>query len=207
MKQKLKKFVIFARNRWSLSNSLKKSKESKVLILGNLLDTRIRVQDNSILTIEKGCKIRKASFVLKGSNNRVLIEENVFFSGKIELIGDGNELIIGNHTRINGAEFIVHNGTKIEVGSHSLFSTNIDVRTTDSHSIFNIDGKRINPDKNIYIGEHVWIGRMVSILKGANIGSGSVIGSMSLVSGNIPNEVIAAGVPAKTIKENIRWKE
>ncbi|TDD93374.1 acyltransferase, partial [Flavobacterium cellulosilyticum] len=116
-------------------------------------------------------------------------------------------LTIGNNTRINGADFNVHNGTKIEIGSGCLFSTNIDVRTTDSHNIFNFDGERINPDKNIHIGEHVWIGRMVSILKGAKIGNGSVIGSMSLVSGIIPNEVIPAGVPAKTIKENITWKE
>ena len=48
---------------------------------------------------------------------------------------------------------------------------------------------------------------MVSILKGSVIGDGSVIGSMSLVSGIIPKKVIAAGVPTKTIKENILWKE
>jgi acetyltransferase-like isoleucine patch superfamily enzyme len=201
MKEQLKRMLIFARN------SIKKSKECKLMILGNLLHTRIRAQGNSILVIEKGCRIRNASFVLKGTNNRVLIEEDVFFSGKIELIGDGNELIIGNNTRINGAELIVHNGTKIEIGPGCLFSTNIDVRTTDSHSIFNFDGERINPDKNIHIGEHVWIGRMVSILKGAKIGNGSVIGSMSLVSGIIPNEVIAAGVPARPIREKIIWKE
>jgi acetyltransferase-like isoleucine patch superfamily enzyme len=48
---------------------------------------------------------------------------------------------------------------------------------------------------------------MVSILKGAKIDDGSVIGSMSLVSGIIPNEVIAAGVPTRPIKEKITWKE
>lgn len=207
MKEQLKRMLIIARNRWGLSNSIKKSKGSKIIILGNLLNTCIRSQGNSLLIIEKGCRIRNASFVVKGNNNRVVIEENVFFSRTIELIGDGNEIKIGNNTRINGADFIVQNGTKIEIGSGCLFSTKIDIRTTDSHSIFNSNGERIDLDRNNHIGEHVWIGRMVSILKGSRIGDGSVVGSMSLVSGIIPNEVIAAGVPAKVIKEKIIWKE
>ena len=207
MKEKLKKILILIRNRWGLSNTLKKSRSSKVIILGNLLHTSIRVEGNSVLVIERGCRTRNASFILNGNNNLIVLEENVFFSGKIELFGDGNEIRIGNNTRINGADFIVHNGTKVQIGTSCLFSTNIDVRTTDSHFIFNSEGERINPDRNINIGNNVWIGRMVSILKGSQIEDGSVIGSMSLVSGFIPKKVIAVGVPAKVIKENITWKE
>lgn len=207
MKAKLKRMLILLRNRWGLSNTLKKSKESKVIILGNLVHTSIKVQGNSMLVIENGCRIRNAIIVLNGNNNRVILGENVCFSGKIELFGDGNEIKIGNNTRINSADFIVHNGTKLEIGKNCLFSSNIDVRTTDSHIILNADGGRINPDKNVFIGNYVWIGRMVSILKGSQIDDGSVIGSMSLVSGFIPKEVLAAGVPAKIIKENITWME
>lgn len=89
-----------------------------------------------------------------------------------------------------------------------MFSNEVDVRSTDSHSIFNADGERINHNKNILIGEDVWIGRMASILNWAVIGDSSIIGSKSLVSDTIPNEVIAAaGVSAKTIKENMSWQE
>ncbi|TDD93372.1 hypothetical protein, partial [Flavobacterium cellulosilyticum] len=107
MKERLKRVLLFARNRWGISNSIKKSKESKVLILGNLLHTRIRAQGNCMLVIEKGCRIRNASIEIKGTNNRILIKEDVFFSGNVSLIGDGNELTIGNNTRINGADFNV----------------------------------------------------------------------------------------------------
>lgn len=207
MKKSLKRILILIRNRWGLSNSIKKSKESSIMILGNILQTSIRVTGNSKIIVGEGCRIRNASFKVIGNNNRVELEEGVFFSGTIELFGDNNLIRIGKDTRINGADFIVHNGTKVEIGSRCLFSSEIDVRTTDSHSIFNADGERINIDKNIVIGEHVWIGRMVSILKGSIIGDGSIIGSMSLVSGTIPKRVIAAGVPAKIIKENILWKE
>ena len=134
------------------------------------------------------------------------LEEGVSFSGTVELFGDGKVLKIGRNTLINGADFIVHNGTKVKISANCLFSTKIDIRTTDSHSIFNSNGERTNFDRDIFIGEHVWIGRMVSILKGSNIGDGSVIGSMSLVSGTVSKKVMAAGIPAKTIKENLSWK-
>lgn len=207
MKERLKRILISIRNRWGLSNSMKRSGNSSVSILGNLLNTSIKINGNSKIIIGEGCRIRNTSVIVIGNNNRVELEEGVFFSGSIELFGDNNLIRIGKDTRINGANFIVHNGTKVEIGSKCLFSTEIDFRTTDSHSIFNADGERINLDKNIVIGEHVWIGRMVSILKGSIIGDGSIIGSMSLVSGAIPKRVIAAGVPAKIIKENILWKE
>lgn len=207
MKTELKKLFIKLRNRWGISNSIRKSKESSLKVYGNILATSISITGNSKIIIGQGCRIRNASIQVRGNNNKVELEEGVYFSGLIELFGDGNAIKIGKNSRINGADFVVHNGTNVEIGSRCLFSTKVDVRTTDSHFIYNSAGERINLDRNIYIGDHVWIGRMVSILKGANIGNGSVIGSMSPVSGSIPEEVIAAGVPAKPIKTNITWKE
>lgn len=43
----------------------------------------------------------------------------------------------------------------------------------------------------------MWIGENVTILPGACIGNGVVIGANSVVRGEIPNNVIIAGVPAK----------
>lgn len=61
----------------------------------------------------------------------------------------------------------------------------------------------------MYIGERVWIGENVTILPGACIGNGVVIGANSVVRGEIPNNVIIAGVPAKIVKkynyERMQW--
>ena len=207
IKQKIKRVLLLIRNKWGVSNSIKTSRNSKKVILGNILNTKIQIQGDSDIIIKDGCRLRNALILVRGNNNQVILEEGSFFSGRIELFGDNNTLKIGRNTKINGADFIIHNGTKVEIGSRCLFSTKIDIRTTDSHKIYNSEGEQINSDRDIYIGEHVWIGRLVSILKGAHIGDGSVIGSMSLVSGSIPNHVIAAGIPAKPIKEKIYWEE
>ncbi|HCD2083279.1 TPA: acetyltransferase, partial [Escherichia coli] len=62
----------------------------------------------------------------------------------------------------------------------------------------------------VYIGERVWIGENVTILPGACIGNGVVIGANSVVRGEIPNNVIIAGVPAKIVKkynyERMQWE-
>ncbi|MEM9160901.1 MAG: acyltransferase [Verrucomicrobiota bacterium] len=206
MNQSLRNILVKLRNRWSFSNTIKQSRDSSVEISGNLIATKVFIEGSSELYVGKGCRLRNALIQARGKNNKIVLSENVFFSGKIEVIGDDNEIRIGENTRINGADLYAHNGTEISIGLNCLFSTRIDIRTTDSHPIFDSDGNRINPDRDVHIGNCVWIGRGASILKGSEIGDGSVIGSMSLVSGDIPNRVIAAGVPAKPIRNDITWK-
>jgi len=53
----------------------------------------------------------------------------------------------------------------------------------------------------IHIGRDVWIGRGSCILPGVTIGDGAVIGANSVVTTDIPHHVIAAGAPAKIIRE------
>jgi len=55
--------------------------------------------------------------------------------------------------------------------------------------------------KPIRIGRDVWVGRGSCILPGVTIGEGSVIGANSVVTRDVPPYSIAAGVPAKIIRE------
>ena len=55
--------------------------------------------------------------------------------------------------------------------------------------------------KPIVIGDDVWIGGDVTILPGVKIGSGSVIGAKSLVTKDIPDNVMAFGNPARVVKK------
>ena len=88
-----------------------------------------------------------------------------------------------------------------------MLAKNIEIRTGDSHCIFDtITGQKINPAKNVILQSHVWVGAHVKILKGVTISSNSVIGTSSVVTNNIPANCIAAGIPAKVIKTGTNWK-
>lgn len=106
----------------------------------------------------------------------------------------------------------VEDNTTMLIGNDCQFSDHVNLNSNDGHSIFDIvTGKNINssPDiqkvRKIVIGNHVWIGAGARILYDTQIHDGSIVGAMSLVKGEVANNCIVAGVPAKVIRENIAW--
>lgn len=65
---------------------------------------------------------------------------------------------------------------------------------------FESRNKGLEYAKPIVIGDNVWIGGSVVVLPGVKIGNGSVIGAGSVVTKDIPDNVVAAGNPCKVIK-------
>lgn len=87
-----------------------------------------------------------------------------------------------------------------------MFSAQIVIRNSDAHSILNKEGKRINNAKDTIIGNRVWVAYGATILKGSLIEDDCIIGSQSVIAGlHMPQGSIAAGNPAKIVKENIKW--
>ena len=60
--------------------------------------------------------------------------------------------------------------------------------------------RRLSCDRSVTIGRNVWLGDGVVVLAGASIGEGSVIGANSVVTGPIPPNCIAAGMPARPLR-------
>ena len=56
-------------------------------------------------------------------------------------------------------------------------------------------------EKDIVVGNDVWLGSNSVVLAGVTIGDGTVIAAGSVVTKDIPEYVIAGGVPAKIIKD------
>ena len=54
---------------------------------------------------------------------------------------------------------------------------------------------------NVTIGENVWIGAGVVIVPGVHIGRNSVIGAGSIVTKDIPENVVAVGNPCRVLRE------
>lgn len=120
------------------------------------------------------------------------------------IYGTQNAIIkIGNNVEMSSTIIWCHK--EIEIGNNVKIGGNCTLIDTDSH---HLDYKKrrkkssdIGETKNIHIEDDVWIGMNTIILKGVRIGKGSVIGANSVVTKNIPSNCIAAGNPAKILRE------
>lgn len=90
---------------------------------------------------------------------------------------------------------------EVTIGSHTLLGPNIGLYPVN-HSI---DAQeRINGGcvgKPIHIGKNVWLGGDVKVLAGVSIGDNTIIGTGSIVTKDIPSNVIAVGNPCRIIRE------
>lgn len=145
---------------------------------------------------------------INGDNNKLIIGNNSFIQdANFNFEDSGNLVSIGSDTRMCGKINIAAvESSSIYIGDNCLFSAEIEIRTSDSHAIYDMSGHRINSAKNIKIGNYVWVGQRVFILKGAQIGNGSVVGAAALVNKKFEEErCIIAGNPAHIVKKNILW--
>lgn len=85
----------------------------------------------------------------------------------------------------------------IEIGEGTLWSYNCSFISAN-HSVENL--MKHDFSEPIQIGKNVWIGANCVILPGVTIGQNSIIGAGSIVTKNIPPNVIAVGNPCKIIK-------
>lgn len=123
-------------------------------------------------------------------------------------IGQDCSVRLGRNVSSTGAVTITAaEGASVDVGNDVMFSSRNEIRADDAHPIFDVrTGKRVNESRSIVIGDHVWFAGGSSVLGGSTIGSGSVMGFNALVIGTIPNNVIAAGTPAKVVRRDIAWE-
>jgi len=74
------------------------------------------------------------------------------------------------------------------------------ITDSDWHGIYDrLD--YIGASRPVSIGTNVWLGDSVIVCKGVTIGDNSIIGAGSVVTGDIPANVVAAGNPARVIRE------
>lgn len=160
----------------------------------------------SRIAFGSGCILNNFSINLEQGDAILELGADTYIRGRYH-IGSGSQILIGDKTVMNRhALFTAMEKTVISIGSGCLFS-DISMSTTDWHSIISLDsGMRINPARDIKVEDAVWIGEGVIIQKGVTIGSGSIIGARSIVTKSLSKNTLSVGIPAKTIKENVKWQ-
>jgi acetyltransferase-like isoleucine patch superfamily enzyme len=199
-------------------NSRKSIFYAKVINKGNIIITinssRIIKSNifsdgnNNTIEFDEGVRIYNCKFIIIGSNCSIKIKgTRIIKNSKFELLDSNTSIVIGSNTGFNNNRVLVAGiGNKIEIGNGCIFAENAELWASDTHSVVDLEtNKRLNPDRPIIIENNVWICNRVLIMKGVNIGENSVIASGSIVTKDIERNAIAAGIPAKVIKRNIKW--
>jgi acetyltransferase-like isoleucine patch superfamily enzyme len=168
------------------------------------------------------------TITLDGDDNEVVIEPACILSGARITLGSRCTFRAGNLSRLNAVEvyaradghvtigtgnyftwhtrLYLHEPGRIVIGNDCGIASGTLLTVSDMHPIYDrTSGERINAPRDVTVEDQVWISQDAALLKGAQVGRGSVIALRAVVTGAIPAHCIAAGVPARVIRENIRW--
>lgn len=130
-----------------------------------------------------------------------------FFStyGYLEARNKEAKIEIGNNTVINNGFVAIAEKSIIAIGENCIIGTSVEIFDSDFHALSHRSRQSREPHicEPVRIGNNVFIGSNVKILKGVSIGDGAVIANSSIVTRDIPGDVVALGVPAKVVKKLI----
>ena len=116
----------------------------------------------------------------------------------------GARIEIENNVGLNGTS-ITARSKEICIGSGTIIAPNVTIVDSDFHSQWPPETRLSQPDfdadRAVVIGKNVWIGMNAMILKGVHIGDNAIIGAGSVVTRSVPTNCVAAGNPARVIKE------
>lgn len=183
---------------------------SKILLFGRIIfnidkTSKINIKDGH-LAVNRYLRTNDgASGCLEmGKNSTINVDKSFFIhSGCDVVLLESSELNLGSGYINKNCQIRCHH--KISIGHGVAIAENVYIRDNDSHELITNNTQNLQ-SSDIKIGNHVWIGANVTILKGVSIGDGSIVAAGSVVTKSIPESCLAAGVPAKVIKENIEWK-
>ena len=109
------------------------------------------------------------------------------------------EIILGKYILISPGTSI-RSAKKITIGESAMIASDVTITDSDWHGIYDRTDYVATP-KEVVIEENVWIGEKSIILKGTKIGKNSIVGAGSVVSGEVPENVVYAGNPAREVKK------
>lgn len=111
----------------------------------------------------------------------------------------GANISIGNNF-FGNIDCILLDGGEIEIGDNVLFGPRVGIYT--NRHAYNAEERAAGAcfSKKVTIGNSVWIGAGVHIDQGVTIGDNAIIGAGSIVTRDIPPNVIAVGAPCKVIR-------
>lgn len=127
--------------------------------------------------------------------------------------GEGNYIELpfhanwgGHHVHFGSGIYANFNLTIVDdghvyIGDKVMIGPNVSIITAAHPVEPELRAKALQYNRDVHIGENVWIGSGVQILPGVTIGKNAVIGAGSVVTKDVPENVIAVGNPCRVIRK------
>ncbi len=134
------------------------------------------------LKIGQGCHFEPGCWITMSDHAKVTLGDDVWLNRNV-MVAAENEVTVGDHV-------MFANGCFIGDASHRFDDPEIPITWQG----FTSKGP-------VRIGSNVWLGVNVVVTSGVTIGDHCVVGANSVVTSDLPDRTIAAGAPAKVIRE------
>jgi acetyltransferase-like isoleucine patch superfamily enzyme len=111
------------------------------------------------------------------------------------------KVVVGRHSGLNGTSIVSYVG--VTIGDNVLFGPDVIIMDSDGHPADRrlpdiLENKKMAP---VTIGDHAWIGYGAILMKGVNVGHHAVVAANAVVTRDVPPHAVAAGNPARIIKQ------
>jgi len=162
-----------------------------------VIHPRARILFPTKIHIGRGTMIGKCTIVGQGP---IRIGRNCFINDYAILNAKTGSIVIGDQTSINHYSVVFGNGG-VEIGRHCAIGLNVQIIKNHLIPKDRSDGYPKVSEQKTIIGDSVWLCSNVVVVDGVTIGSHAVVGAQSLVTKDIDEGAIAAGTPARTVKQ------
>lgn len=126
--------------------------------------------------------------------------ENCYIELPFHANWGGKNVHFGNNVYANFNLTLVDDGD-IYVDDKVMFGPNVTIATANHPIETGLRANALQYNKPVHICENVWIGANTVIVPGVTIGKNSVIGAGSVVTKDIPENVVAVGNPCRVLRE------
>jgi acetyltransferase-like isoleucine patch superfamily enzyme len=138
----------------------------------------------------------------KGTSNRGIVLGHGVFLGRGTILSCKNgDIVLGDHVNV-GFHCEIFSGSSVTVGKHGLFAA-YTYLVGGGHEFERPDQavlEQPRSSRGISLGENVWLGAGAKVLDGVRIGRDVVVGAGAVVTSDLPDGVVAVGIPARVVR-------
>ena len=128
------------------------------------------------------------------------IGENCYIEPPFHANWGGKHVHFGKCVYAN-FNFTAVDDTHIYVGDYTMFGPNVILATAGHPILPKLRQEAYQYNMPVHIGNNCWLGAGVIVLPGVTIGDNTVIGAGSVVTKDIPSNVVAVGNPCRVLRE------